>query len=100
MVYPAYSVPLSTYQKLEALICSSSIKAVTLTVLDSTFDSQKAKLLYNMLSRSSVKGFTFTNLASPNNFNSDEWTEFKAHMIPIKSLPIMSDIKWHDQLVL
>ncbi len=100
MVYPAYSVPLSTYQKLEALICSSSIKTVTMTVIDSTFDSQKAKLLYDMLSRSSVKGFTFTNLASANNFNSDEWTEFKAHMIPIKSLPIMSEIKWHDQLVL
>lgn len=40
-------------------------------VLDSTFDQIKAKLLYDMLSRSSLKGFNFINVAPPNNYNSN-----------------------------
>lgn len=100
MVSPAYSVPMSTYQKLSNLLYNPSIKSVTLTVCDSTFDKGKAMFLYDMLSRSSIKGFTFTNIATPNDYDSNEWSDFKDHMKPIKSLPIMSEIKWYDQVVL
>ena len=52
--------------------------------------------MYDMLSRSSLKGFTFTNLASPNNYLNNEWSDFKGNMKPIKSLPMLTDIKWYD----
>jgi NADH/NAD ratio-sensing transcriptional regulator Rex len=68
IVSAAFNVPISTYQKLEALLASPTIRSVTLTVCDSAFDKNKAQYLYNMLSRSNVKGFNFTNIASPNNY--------------------------------
>lgn len=71
IVNPGFSVPLSTYQKLEALILSPSIKSMSLVVCDNTFDKTKADCLYNMLSKSTLRGFSFTNIASPNNFDSN-----------------------------
>ena len=71
------------------------MRSLTFVVLDSTFDQTKARLLYDMLSRSSLKGFTFTNLASPNNYLNNEWSDFKDNMKPIKSLPMLTDIKWY-----
>jgi len=53
------------------VIFSPGVRTLSLTVCDSTFDSVKAKLLYDMLSRSSLKGFDFNNTASMNNFNSN-----------------------------
>lgn len=76
------------------------MRSLTFVVMDSTFDQAKARLLYDMLSRSSLKGFTFTNTASPNNYNNNEWSDFKDNMKPIKSLPILSDIRWYTEIVL
>ena len=92
-VNPGYSVPLSTYQKLEALIFDPLLRSLTLVVCDSTFDQTKARLLHDMLSKSNIKGFTFTKLAPNNNFNNSEWSDFKDNMKPIKTLPMLSDIK-------
>jgi len=44
---------------------------MSLVVCDNTFDKTKADCLYNMLSKSTLRGFSFTNIASPNNFDSN-----------------------------
>ncbi len=97
---PAYNVPLSTYKKLEVLIRNPSVNSVTLTVCDSAFTKEKTDYLYHLVSTSSLKGFTFTNVATPNNFEGDEYDDFKKNMKPFKKLPIMTDIKWHNQVVM
>jgi hypothetical protein len=42
---------------------STAITNVTLTVVDNAFNSQKARILYELLQNSNVKGFTFLNKA-------------------------------------
>jgi len=37
-------------------------------VTDNAFNEAKAKILYNLLYKSSAKGFSFTNLATPNDY--------------------------------
>ena len=76
------------------------MRSITLVVTDSTFDRTKAKVLYDMLSRSAVKGFSFINMASNNNYENNEWSDFKYNMKPIKNLPILTDMQWYDQVVL
>ena len=100
IVNAAFTVPLSTYQKIESLFANQSIRSFSLTVCDSTLDKTKANYFYGMLSRSSIKGFTLTNIAPPNNFQSNEWSDFKENFKPIKSLPIMSEIKWYTRVAL
>ncbi len=40
-------------------------------VKDNKFDLEKAQIIYGLLSRSPTKGFSFTNFAAPNDFDSN-----------------------------
>ena len=77
IVSEAYSIPTSTYEKLAAILHNPGIRAVTLSVLDNTFNFQKAQILFNLLARSQIKGFSFTNRAGPYDFNESEFSKFK-----------------------
>lgn len=90
---------MSTYQKLEALIYNPSVRTLTLSVCDNCFDKTKADFLYHALSKSSLKGFTFINNAIPCDYDANEYSDFKKNMKPIKSLSLMSDIKWFTEVV-
>ncbi len=59
------------------------------------------QILYNSLSRSSsIKGFTFVNMAGATNYNNNEYSDFKTNMAPIKQLPIVTDMRWYTSVVL
>mgnify|MGYP003338793558 CR=1 FL=1 len=61
MVYSSYEVPESTYKALQNLICNTPLQTLTLTVTDNRLNTTKAQILYDLLSRSQVKGFTLVN---------------------------------------
>ena len=56
-------VPLAIYQKLERIVRGPNMKNLTLIVNDNYFGAEKANVLYNVLSSSGLKGFTFINNA-------------------------------------
>ena len=67
---PGYSVDTYVYQSLDKLFRSPSLSAVSITVIDNTFNAQKAQILYQMLSSNpGIKAFTFRNNAGDYNFN-------------------------------
>jgi len=49
-VNPAYSIELSVYMSLQKLLRSRSLKNISLTVVDSVFDAEKAQTLYQLVS--------------------------------------------------
>ncbi len=69
IAYASFEVPESTYRALQNLICNSSLQTLTMTVLDNRLNATKAQILYDLLSRSQIKGFTLINLAG--NFDLD-----------------------------
>ena len=70
---------------------------MTLTVVDNCFNANKANILYNILSNSSMKGFTFINAATAFDYNNNEFSHFEANMAPIRNLPNMIvDIRWYN----
>lgn len=58
-----YEVPIGTYQKLGTIFHTQFIRSVKLTVNDNKFDKNKADLLIDMIKRSPIKVFTFSNIA-------------------------------------
>jgi hypothetical protein len=66
--YPAFEVQPSVYMSLKKFTISNNFKNLSLTVIDNLFDVNKAQILYNLLAESSVKGFSFVNLAMPIDF--------------------------------
>ena len=93
--YAIYDIPESIYQSLDNLTRGGSIKNLTLKVVDNCFTAQKASILYNIIERSSLKGFTFINSAQAFDFNQNEYSHFEANMMPIKTLSSMIvDIRW------
>jgi hypothetical protein len=46
------------------MLAGGTLQVVNLTVIDNTFNGQKAQFLYDLISRYGLKGFTFINLAS------------------------------------
>ena len=98
IVYPAYEVSVSSYKCLQRLTKSKKINKLTLNVIDNTFNDQKAKILYNILSKSSIKRFVFTNRAMNYDYNDTEWSDFDKNMEPIKNLLMSTSMKWGTSL--
>ena len=70
---------------------------MTLTVVNNCFSANKASILYNILSNSSMKGFTFINAAMAFDYNNNEYPHFEANMAPIRNLTSMIvDIRWFN----
>lgn len=61
MVFPCYNIPEITYQSLQSLLALPNLQTLALTVNDNRFNKEKAQILYNILSQSHIKGFTFIN---------------------------------------
>ena len=73
----------------------TTVTKLSLTVLDNCFNADKANILYNMLSNSQVKGFTFIKTAEMMDYKDSEYSDFKTNMFPIKRLNNMvTDIRW------
>jgi len=66
--FPAFSIPVSTYMKLSRIFRAPNLNNVTLTIIDNTFNAEKAMILYNLLAESRIKGFTFINGAGNYDF--------------------------------
>lgn len=77
IVYPAFDVPESTYRALGNLIFAPNIQTITLNVNDNRFNKTKAQILYDMLSRSRLRGFTFVNSAMYFDYENNEYSNFK-----------------------
>ncbi len=77
-----------------------NIQTLSLTVFDNRFNRDKCQILYNILSQSQLKGFTFINNADCYDLESDEYSNFEENMRPIKKLPIMSEIRWGRKIIL
>ena len=94
--YPIYDVPETVYDSLGRLT-RGSLTNMTLTVVDNCFSANKANILYNILSNSSMKGFTFINAATAFDYNNNEFSHFEANMAPIRNLTNMIvDIRWYN----
>lgn len=99
--YPAFDVPTTTYESLRKLLQGSSVRNLTLTVVDNCFDAQKANILYEIVSQSRLGGFTFINMAGDYDFVGDGNSRFIQYMRPIKQLPkVISEIRWGTEIVL
>lgn len=46
------------------LLAGGHVQSITLTVIDNTFNAQKAQFLYDLVSRYSLRGFSLINMAS------------------------------------
>lgn len=75
-VYAVYAIPLKTYQDLRSIIQRQEMKIFTLIVTDSTFDEEKAKVLYEIVSQSGLRMFTFINCAPNVDFQGTEYSNF------------------------
>lgn len=100
-VYPAWTIPLSTYHSLGRLFRNPNLNNICLTVVDNAFNKEKAQILYNLLSENHhLRGFTFVNNCGFYNFEGREWDDFEANMQPIKQLnSVISDIRWGRKTV-
>lgn len=70
-VYPAFDIPIATYYSLQRIFSSYSLQTMTLTVVDNRFGADKCQAIYDMLSRSQIKGFTFMNNTGRYDYESD-----------------------------
>ena len=67
-VNPAFEIPMSSYSKIGALARLPNIRSINLAVLDNALDGSKAQVLYECIANSTLKGFTFINHATPNDY--------------------------------
>ena len=74
--YAVYDIPETIYNSLGNLTRSGSLKNLSLTVVDNCFTANKANILYNLLSNSSLTGFTFIHGATAFDFNNNEFSNF------------------------
>jgi hypothetical protein len=63
IAYPSYNIPETTYQSLQYLFQAPNLQTLTMTVIDNRLNTAKAQMLYDLLSRSRLKGFTLVNSA-------------------------------------
>ena len=100
IVYPSFSVSYSAYGAIRNIVKISSLQNLTLTVTDNTFDQQKINLLYEIISTSNLKAFTFINLAGMYDYSSaNQYSEFFNRMKAFKKLPIITDLRWSYEIV-
>lgn len=76
-----------------------TVTNLTLTVADNNFNAEKARILYESLSKSRLTGFTFVNMALACNNEGNEADDFPANVAPLKSLTISTSLKWGDMIV-
>ena len=99
LTYPSFDVPETTYRSLAYLI-NTPIQNLVLIVTDNRLTRQKCQIIYELLSRSQLKGFNFLNRAKNYDFENNEYSGFVENMRPIKQLPFASEIKWGRHIVL
>ena len=66
------------------------VQSLTLTVSDSKFNQKKIDTLYNVISQSKLKGFTFINVAGMFDCEDDEYSDFEGRMKKFKQMGIIS----------
>lgn len=71
-----YDIPESVYLSLGKLINGPNIRNLTLNVTDSNFGAQKAQILFQMIERSGLRGFTFINSAGSFDVNGKNYSSF------------------------
>ena len=76
----AFSIPLETYEALHRLVRNGNLRNLTLNIIDNTFDSEKAQLVYNMVSGSNLKGLTLINTAGNYDFKDMEYSGFERNV--------------------
>lgn len=82
---------------MDKLFNAPNIERISLTVIDNTFDQERARVLYNFSQYSRIKSFTFVNTAQP---YGNEYSDFKQNMAAINQLPnLTSDIRWDTEII-
>jgi hypothetical protein len=76
LTYPAFDVPENTYRALAQLIIGTPLQSLVISVTDNRLTKQKCQILYELLSRSHLKGFTFINQAMNFDFEHNEYSGF------------------------
>lgn len=66
--YPAFNIDINLYLALSRILKAPNIRNLTLTITDNNFNNAKARVIYNSLTESRVKGFTFVNMAGNYDF--------------------------------
>jgi hypothetical protein len=77
---------------------NQTVTNLNLTVADNSFNAEKARILYDSLSRSRVTGFTFVNIALACNNRGNEADDFRANVVPFKSINMATSLKWGDMM--
>ena len=94
-ILPIYDVPAAVYDSIALLLKNPNVRNMTLTVVDNLFGETKSRILYEMVSGSTLRGLTFINIAKSFNFKEREYSEFEKHVRPIKEINrIRCDIRW------
>ena len=98
--YPAWNISPTVYMALGRIFRAPNLRNITISVIDNNFDDVKARILYNLLAESRVRGFTFINAAATYDYLNREYSDFVKNMRPIKTLSnIISDIRWATEIV-
>ena len=94
-----YEVPAAIYDSIAVLAKSPNLRNLTLTVVDNFFNEQKAKILYEAVVGSTLRGLTFINMAKNFDYQGKQYTYFEKNMRPITEISrIRSDIRWQGAL--
>lgn len=87
-VYKKYRVRDYGYEAIRNLIRKSSADELYLMVQDNSFNKMKADILFDAISHSKIKNFSFINVAQGFNCDGSNFSNFKDYMRPFKSLPL------------
>ena len=68
IVSPRYEVNIQTYQAISRFLSSSGISNLSLIVADNNFNAEKARVLFEGVSASKLKGFSFNNVGLDCNY--------------------------------
>lgn len=99
IVAAMYELTPEAYRDIGAFLDKNqTITNLNLTVADNGFNAEKARILYDSLSRSRVTGFTFVNIALACNNRGSEADDFLANVVPFKSINMATSLKWGDMM--
>lgn len=76
----------------------NGVTILNLDVVDSTFNAEKAKVLYDVLEKSSVKKFIFKNKALESNVDGSGYDDFLENMAPLKTLDMHCLTTWGSKI--
>jgi hypothetical protein len=95
-----YELTIDAYQSIANFLARApNLMNLNLTIVDNSFDNQKARIIHDALARSRITGFTFNNRALNCNWKHNEADDFKTNMASIKSLNMSTSITWGDMIV-